>query len=266
VNYVSELKNRTVNMILRYMGEERKQMMEEFVNNMQERDYVTFSNNEEILTFFDEFLKDFFANATEEEIEILHYYTGISFREINSVLRNTWNYEYNGLLTEKRKQESIKMAGKIKQAITKVESLPDNIKVYRGVSLSSFLEYGVSSLDDLLNLKGEYYYDYGFVSTSLLRQASFFNRDLEWHEDCNIEIEYLIPEECQDALPLITEELSYSPVQVEFLIQSGNLSKITDVVIDKENNKGYIQMAFVPHRVWDKVYDEKMSEEDNLKM
>ncbi len=41
---------------------------------------------------------------------------------------------------------------------------------------------------------------------------------------CNIEIEYLIPEESNDGITLINDDLSYPKVQSEYLINKSSLS------------------------------------------
>ena len=99
-----------------------------------------------------------------------------------------------------------------------------------------------------------YYIEDGFTSTSLLRDSSFFNRELEWHEPCNIEIQYFIPEECNDGIPLINNDLSYSKNQNEFLLNKNSVSKIFDCKIDKENNVAYLKAVFIPERIWNKEY------------
>ena len=128
--------------------------------------------------------------------------------------------------------------------------LNTNIKTFRGVSLISFKDYGISSIKELTSMIGEYYYESGFTSTSLLRGKSFFARNLEWHDDCNIEIEYFIPAECSDGIPLITGDLSYSSNQSEFLLNKGSICKIIDVSISEDGESAHLKAVFIPEKVW----------------
>lgn len=248
---------RRLNIILKYLGEEKVNNIEDYISKIENREYIMFKSEEEINQFFGDIFDTFYKQSTEEEILILRSYSGDQYRDINAVLRDNWNYERNGLLTEEKKQKNLEYAQNIKEMISRLPILSNNIKVYRGVPLSIFKGYGISSLDDLLFLKGQYFLDSGFTSTSLIRENSFFYKELEWHEACNVEIEYLIPEECSDGFPLVHNEFSYSIKQNEFLLKAGNLSKILDVTVDKNEEKAYVKMAFIPSRIWNFTLSEE---------
>ena len=211
--------------------------------------------------FFDSYLETLYRNNNYSELEKLRYYTGYSFRDINALLRGKWNYEVNGLLTEEKRKEYMKLSEDIRKLILNSPKLLASIKTYRGASLSQFYSCGVTKLEDLINLKGQYLYDEAFTSTSLMRNTSFFNRDLEYHEQCPIEIEYLIPEGSNDGVPLITEDLSYSSVQNEYLINSSNFSKILDVVISEDKKRAYMKVLLVPEKVYNPMIIEEKSKE-----
>lgn len=246
--------NRKLNLILRLIGEENMINTEAFVEEASRREYHEFQAEQELDVYFEDNLKSLYENNSYEDIDILKSYSGISFKDINAILRNNWSYEYNGLLTDEKRKNSQEVADKIRSIMFKSSLVPTNMKTYRGVGLSNFRDYGVTKLEDLLKLKGEYYFDSGFTSTALLRERSFFSRPLDWHERCNIEIEYLIPEEYSDGVPMITDELSYSPVQTEYLLNSDNLSKIIDVEINRLEEKAYLKVLLIPQKVWDKNY------------
>ena len=249
------LKNKAAT-IMRFIGNDELKSIESFIDNMKKRDYVTFENEEQINSYFDEYMSNYYRNCSYYDIESLRYYTGISFNQINSLLRGFWNYETNGLLTDEKRKEYMGIANDLSNALSKLpDSLPSNIKVYRGVNISSFKDYGISNINDLKNMVGQYFYDGGFTSASLLRNKSFFDRDLEWHDPCNIEIEYLIPYECSDGIALISDDLSYSKSQAEFLINKSSLSKIIDVSISEDGTKAYLKAAFIPRKIWDLEYD-----------
>ena len=215
--------NKTVNLILKYIGIDKQTELDTFVNEVSERDFMEFSSLEEVKAFFIDYLADFYNNNSRSDIDNIRAYTGIAFRRFNSVLRGIWNYDTNGPLTDEMKNKYLDYADNLSECIERAPTLSSNIKTYRGVSLDSFKDYGISSLEDLKNLENKYYYESGFTSTSLVRDKSFFNRELEYHEFCNIEIEYLIPEESNDGIPLINDDLSYSKVQSEYLINKGSL-------------------------------------------
>ncbi len=242
--------NRKLNMILKYMGNEKLTEINEFVDEVSKRNFIEFTNDLEVETFFIDYLADIYNNYSIEEINNIRSYSGISFKDINTILRGFWSYEDSGILTEEKKENAINLANNLSKSIEKLNSLSFNIKTYRGTSLNSFKAYGITSLNDLETLKGKYYFESGFTSTSLLRNKSFFNKNLEYHETCNIEIEYLIPEESNDGLPLITDELSYSKTQNEYLINKGNLSKIIDVKISQDGKLAYIKAVLIPEKMW----------------
>ena len=259
-----ESKDRYTNMVLKYSLNDRLDDIDIYINELLCRSYKTFQNMDDIN---DEFKDNEDALSTvigQDGIENLRYYTGIAFRNVNAVLRNNWSYDVNGELTSDKQIEFRELARSISDSINKSgKELSSDIIVYRGVSRSAFKNFGINFISDLILLKDQFVYDSGFVSTSLIRDKSFFDRELEYHDKCNIEIEYLIPNECADGIPLINSDLSYnSDEQTEYLINSGNLSKVIDVKFNEDKSKAYIKMAYIPKKVWDKTYgisDEKVS-------
>lgn len=254
-------KNRIVNQVLRYIGEYQLVEIESFINAVLERNFITFENEDKINSFFKEYLDKFYSNHNTRDIQNIRNYTGYNFSNINAVLRDNWNYNINGVLTKQKIDDIRKYTYNLGQIMDNLESLTYNVRTYRGTTLSSFKSYGVNSISDLEFLKGKYLYEEGFISTSLIRERSFFNRDLEYHEACNIEIEYLIPEEVNEVLPLINDDLSYSKSQSELLISKGSLSKVVDVVLSDDKKKAFIKVVLVPK----KVYDRKLEQERNIK-
>lgn len=251
--------NKTVNLILKYIGIDKQTELDTFVNNVSKRNFVEFSSLEEVSAFFTDYLAEFYNNNSINDIDTIRAYTGIAFRRFNSLLSGIWNYDTNGLLTDEMKSKYLDYADNLSECIEKSPTLSSNIKTYRGVSLDSFKGYGISSLEDLKSLENKYYYESGFTSTSLVRDKSFFNRELEYHEFCNIEIEYLIPEESNDGIPLIDDNLSYSKVQNEYLINKGSLSKIIDVEISPDGKLAYIKTILIPQKMWNITYNKNDS-------
>ena len=251
--------NKTVNLILKYIGIDKQTELDTFVNDVSKRNFVEFSSLEEVSAFFIDYLAGFYNNNSRSDIDNIRAYTGIAFRRFNSVLRGIWNYDTNGPLTDEMKSKYLDYADNLSECIEKSPTLSSNIKTYRGVSLDSFKGYGISSLEDLKSLENKYYYESSFTSTSLVRDKSFFNRELENHELCNIEIEYLIPEEANDGIPLINDDLSYSKVQSEYLINKSSLSKIIDVKVSSDGKLAYIKAVLIPQKMWNITYNKNDS-------
>ncbi len=242
--------DKTLNYLLKLIGSDTLDNIENYIEEVKLRDFKQFNNVEEVMNFFMPILTHIYENNTLNDIESLRTYSGISYNKINAILRNTWDYYKNGKLEPNDRLKAYSTANNISKIIENEPSLDLDIKTYRGVTLTAFKNYGITSLNELVNLKGEYYYEQGFTSTSLLRDKSFFNHKLEWHSDCNIEIEVLIPSESQDGIPLLTKELSYSENQAEYLLNKGTLLKIIDVKIDEKSNTAYLQTILVPQRIW----------------
>ena len=167
--------NKTVNLTLKYIGNEKLLEMNDFASEVNKREFMEFSSLEEVRAFFIDYLADFYNNNSISDIDNIRAYTGIAFRRFNSVLRGTWNYDTNGLLTDDAK------------------------------------------------------------------------------------IEYLIPEEANDGIPLIDDNLSYSKVQNEYLINKSSLSKIIDVKISSDGNLAYIKAVLIPQKMWNITYNKNDS-------
>lgn len=236
--------------LLRTIGEEYIDYINSYVDNLLREGYVKFNTEEEITEFF----KTSISNLTLGDAFDIRGYTGTSFKEINNTLRGTWNYQENGMFTEDKANYYRELANSINEIIGKSGIVSSNFIIYRGVDIWAFNKFGVTSLEDLLSLKGQFIYDAGFLSTALIRDRSFFDRELEALTYRNIEIEFLIPGDNEDGIALIGEDLSYSPGQTEYLINKGNLSKVIDVSIDKEKNRALIKMVYIPKKVWDREY------------
>ena len=164
-----------LDLILKYIGNEQLSEINAFASEVNKREFMDFSSLEEVRAFFTDYLADFYNNNSISDIDNIRAYTGIAFRRFNSVLRGTWNYDTNGLLTDDAK------------------------------------------------------------------------------------IEYLIPEEANDGIPLIDDNLSYSKVQNEYLINKGSLSKIVDIKISPDGNLAYIKTVLIPQKMWNIIYNKSDS-------
>ena len=240
--------------ILNNLGSENVQELSSYIEQVLKEEFVEFTSVEQINKTFLEIVRDYIDSLSLKELSDLRFYTGYEYRFINNTMRNKWNYEENGLLTTEKKEYYQQLGESIKKIIDKFPSLNINIKSYRGISIKAFYDYGITTISDLSLMQGQYIYEQGFTSTSLLRNISYYGReDLGWHDTCNIEIEYSIPSLCQDGAILLTDVLSYSKAQMEYVINSGSLTKITSVDIDKENNTAKLSAILLPKSLWNQM-------------
>ena len=187
------------------------------------------------------------VKLSRTEYLILRNYTGFNFKGINSILRNKWNKKYNGLLDEEKEYRFRSNADNISDLIKKFPKNKKAFKVYRGVTIDAFKDYGIDNLDELIFMKGNYIYEKGFTSTSLIRETSYFDKEVDG-ELYNIELEIVVPKDSQEGMPLTGYELSYSPGQNEYVFDRESLIKIIDVKI--ENNYAYLKGVLIPKKLY----------------
>ena len=227
--------------IEKYLGEIEKIEIETIVNEIDNYEYVIPKFEEEISTFN--------KQATEEELMSIRRYTGYNFRRINAILRNNWNYEEHG----KKDEDTV---NELKEDISIIDRMfnifPKTRKpfiTYRGTSIESFRKYNIINIEDLESLKGKCLYESGYTSTSINEEESYFGKKIN-DKQMNIEIKYIIIPNSQDGIPLITNDLSYSKSQQEYLINRSSLSKVIDVEII--NNTAIITAVLIPRSIWNK--------------
>lgn len=197
-----------------------------------------------------DFTKDiekFEKNLTETDFLTIRSYTGYNFRNINAILRNNWNYENNGALTEEAKEKYLYLSHELDSLISKFPSINTPFISYRGTTIKEFSKYNIKTIDELLFLKGKYLYEEGFTSTSLTEENSYFNKNING-ENINIEIKYIVPNKSNDGIPLLTNNLSYSSNQEEYLLNRNTLSRVLDVKID--NDTAIITVLVIPKSLW----------------
>lgn len=237
--------------IKRGLGEEKNNEINSFVEQSMSEEFLDFTSEAEIHEYLGEMVKQYVYSLNMDEISDLRFYTGYDFKNINNTMRGKWNYEENGLLTQEKKDMYNELGERIYKVINKFPQLNLNIKAYRGVNIKAFWDYGVYTLDDISVLEGQYIYESGFSSTSLLRSNSFFEKQSEWGSHCNVEIEYFIPGISQDGAVLLSDALSFSKAQMEYVINSGSLTKITGVEVDKEKGIARLKAFLIPRALWD---------------
>ena len=247
--------------LFRYLEPGKEEEMDIYISDVLDRDYLTLESDEQVSEIFGEMAAEFTMGLTYKEASNLRYYTGFSYKEINAILRDKWNYEQHGLLTEEKRQSYSQTGEEVEKIVYKFPSLGRNIKTYRGVTLAQFRDYGIHSLEDLKAMEGKYFYDSGFTSTSLVRKSSLYNTEAFQIGKRNIEIEYLIPEDCRDGALLLDEYTSHYKAENEYIINSGSLIRILSVDIDKENNTAFLRAILVPKKVWDPRAVQHLEEE-----
>lgn len=237
--------------LFHYLEDGKEEELELFVGDALTQEYTELHTEEEVSQLFGEMASKFTSSLTYEDTLNLRSYTGFSHKEINALLRDNWNYEQHGLLTNEKRKEYTEIGQEVEKILFKFPSLDRNIKVYRGVTLAQFRPYGIQSLEELIHMEGKYFYDSGFSSTSLIRERSLYNTKAFQIGNRNIEIEYLIPESCHDGALLLNETTSHYKTETEYLINSSSLIKIVSVDIDKEKNTAFLRAILVPKKIWD---------------
>lgn len=243
--------SKLTNYLLRFLAEDKKEEIDIYIGDVLDRDYLSLESEEQVNELFGEMAAEFTRNLTYQDALNLRSYSGFSHKEINALLRDKWNYEQNGKLTDEKKREYTETGQEVEKIVFKFPSLEKNIKVYRGATIAQFNDYGIYTLEDLNSMEGKYFYDCGFTSTSLVRKSSLYNTEAFQIGKRNIEIEYLIPEESHDGALLLDDFTSHYKGENEYLINSHSLIKIISVDIDKENNSAFLRAILIPKKIWD---------------
>ena len=216
--------------------------VEDFINEVKKRDIKTFSNYEEIVSIYTKQYQE--LNLTKEEKQkisfYLKFYTGNAYDRINALLRNNWQYQEQGILTPEVEQKYQEFLDEIRNifSLSPVNNL--NFVTYRSVPLAIFQSYGINSKEELLSLKNKYYFDPGFVSTSLLNSWQLVKD--------NVEMQIIVPLECTEAFPLIGSNLSLHVGETEYLIANDSLFKVYDV--ERNGDKTTLKMVYIPKKIW----------------
>ena len=252
--------NRKLNILIKLLGKEKLDEIDSYVNDVPLHDFYEFKDKEQVLNLFGEKMNDFGCELTDIELMDLRSYTGYNFKNINAVLRGNWNYEENGLLNSEAEAKYRSLARGIENIIDKFPKSDINFVVFRGVEANYFSKYGITSLNELSNMKGKFIYEEGFTSTSILKNTSYFGKTLETGKNYNVEIKYLISSDTQDGALLMNSDFSYSPNQNEFLINAGSLSKVIDVNIDYEKARASLTVVLVPKKLWN-IYQSNNTKE-----
>lgn len=232
--------------VFRWIDEEHKNNISEFITDSLYKGYYQVEDNDFIN-----------GNINYDDCSFLREYSGFNYKHINNALRGIWNYEENGHIDNR--ERFIEDGRRVFNIIENNPSYVDkDFRVYRGVTLSYFKEYGINNLEDLVNMKGQFMYDSGFVSTSINLEDSFFQKDNELGLNYNVMINYLMPAYFDDGI-FLYGDMTYSGYEKEYLINKGNLSYVTDVKISEDGTANIIAIM-VPKKIYDNGYENYRNE------
>lgn len=231
--------------IQRVLSDEKKEEIEFYIYEALNREFITFTDSNQIKEAFNNQLSSFNEKLNYEEKDEINHYTNLNFRNLNATLRDNWTYESNGKEKEGEKLQHLKEAIVIDKALNKFPIVNQNFKAFRGLPISSFKSFGITTIPELISLKGKIYCDEAFTSTSLIERECFYQKDI-YGEPKNVEIEFLIPSESQDGA-LLSKNNTFS--QSEFLLNRYNISKILDVIISEDNQSAKIIAFLIPKSI-----------------
>ena len=247
--------SRVTNSILRMLGPEIKNEIDNYINEVCSRDFMIMSSMEQVNNLFRESVDKFLESLSAEDLLNLRTYTGYNYKNINAILRGNWTYDANGSLTEEKSAEFRKLSMAIEEIINKFIMPRVDFVAFRGTTLDSFTNYGISELSQLENLEGKFLYEQAFTSTSILEGTSYYNKILDDGRFCNVGIRYLIPSDSDDGALLTSEDTSYAVGQNEFLLNKASLFKVIDVKVDKNTNTAVLTVVLIPKKIYDKNYN-----------
>ncbi|MEG1506415.1 MAG: ADP-ribosyltransferase [Bacilli bacterium] len=238
------------------LEKDRQIIIDDFIKSFSQREVINFTDMEVLKNAFQNELKDYLTTITKSEKEDIRSYTGFEFANINAILRNDWNYEKNGLYTEEKRMYYDNFAKRIENAIRKFPPTGFDFVVYRGINLQFFYKCGVKSLEDLNRLVGCFLMDSGFTSTSLMEEDCFFGHNSFWHNGYKIEMEIKIDGNYSDGIFLGSDDITYSLNQKEFLINSGSVINVTDVVINDQDKTAVVMAILLPDYILNRSLDD----------
>jgi len=247
----------TIKTVNRFLGEKGRDAILDFLNQKSETTYANLSTAEEAFDFFKDYLEEFYQNHPRTN-DSLYGYTGLSFGAMNSIARGYWDYDQLGPKTPEKEATARRYSEELSKTISESPELPADLTVYRGTNLEGFRDHGIHSLDELSNLKGQLFYERGFTSTSIVREKSFFNEQLDdtYRRACNVEVEILVPKESHDGVPITLDQRNTEEFtrRTEFVINASSLFRIKNVDVDHDANTAHVVMELIPKSVWDRNF------------
>ena len=240
-----------------FLGEKGRNAILDFLEQKSETTYANLDTAEEAVDFFKDYTDEFYQNHPRVN-DGLYGYTGLDFGAMNSITRGYWDYDQVGLKTPEKVERAKRYSETLSKTIAESPELPADLTVYRGTNIESFRDHDIQSLEELSSLKGQLFYEKGFTSTSIVREKSFFDKQLNdtYRRACNVEVEILVPKESHDGVPINIDQRNHEEFarHTEFIINSSSLFRIKNVDVDKDANTAHIVMELIPKSVWDRNF------------
>lgn len=234
--------SKKVDSLFRFLDNEEINNIREYIIS-DDRKYLEYKNVDDI-----DFLNE---DYSEDCLCTFRSYSGYIYQYVNNAINGSWDYSYDG--DEKFKNRCLEIARELNEILLNSKNLSsNNFKVFRGVPISFFKEYGIENISELTNLNNKYLFDYGFTSTSFLRDTSYFKREIPDGVYRNVLIEYDVPRDFNEGIYLKNNDLSYSVSQNEFLINSESLGYVYDVSLNGDT--AILKVRLIPKRVYRKDY------------
>ena len=114
--------------LFQYLEPGKQEEIDIYLSDILTRDYLTLESQEHVSEIFGSIAAEFTYGLTYEEALSLRSYTGFSHKEINALLRNKWNYEQHGLLTDEKRREYSQIGEEVEKVVFKFPPLDRNIK------------------------------------------------------------------------------------------------------------------------------------------
>ena len=153
-------------MLFRMLSPERELALDSFCSDCSEREYTKFDSLDHAYTHIE------FPKLIYKDWESLKHFSSFGYFDLNRAVKGTWNYEDNG--SANRMETYKKYADDVCSAIKNNQTSIGNVRVYRGVPIKHFKEYGINSVDELVAKEGQYLLNSGFTSTSLVEDKCFY--------------------------------------------------------------------------------------------
>ena len=228
--------------------------LEKYVDEVLDRDIKVFKDTKEIRTFLGESFTEYTKDLTDKDKQSLRYYSGINHDKVNAILRGNWDYRKNFMYLDKETESKYKYySNEIDQVFAKPFGIPTNILTFRRVPLEALSNYGINTKEDLLSLKNKYLLDLGFTSTSLLN-FDYLDQQFKAGE---VKLKIVIPKECEEGIPLLSEDVTYHLELEEFLLGKNALFKVIDV--DIRDKDPVINVVYIPRKVREKLNTENIN-------
>jgi len=235
--------SKKVDLLFRYLEDSETRNISDYIDRISDN-FIEYKDISEINVSNYRFLNS--------DISSIKNYSGYVYQYINDALNGRWDYSYDG--GEDFRKHCLELGDDIsKILLTKHFNCDNNFKTFRGVNISTFNEYGIYDINELVNLKGKYLFDYGFISTSFLEKTSYFKKEVPEGLIRNVLIEYNIGNDFGEGVYLENDNFSYCSCQNEFVINTESLAYVDNVILN-DDGTAILKVYLIPKKVYRKDY------------